>query len=286
MIIVLGATGTIGQLLVTQLKKASQDFVIIARNIDAAKQQFNSQSIRFADLDKPNTLIPAFKGGSALFLLSGHGQNMEAQQLAAIDAAKQAGIQHIVKISGCEASISPSSSTETGREHYRIEQHLKNSTSHFVILRCNFFMQNLLDQAASMVRKNGKILMPFHKNTPFSFIDAQDIAHCAAVALTQKAHLGKTYYLTGQPSSFMALSNSLSTKLNKKVTYKKIPLWLTKLVMRLKGGEPRIIRHQMEMAKLFLKGAGKKDTNKVLELTRVQPSTLNEFIDKNIAHFQ
>jgi len=286
MIIVLGATGTIGQLLVKQLEQLSQDYVVVARTPKKAQKILPDQKIRFGDLDKPESLNSAFKGGTSLFLLSGHGEGMEKQQLTAIDAAKKCGIKRIVKISGCEASIDAHSSSETGREHWRIEQHLKQSSDDYVILRCNFFMQNLLDQAASMVKSKNKIMMPFDKNTGFSFIDAQDIAACAAQALIEPKYAAKTFYLTGEQSSFLELTRLLSLNLSVSVSYKKVPLWLSKIVMRLKGNSARMVRHQLEMAKLFMGGAGEKSTSSVNDILGRSPQTLNEFIKRSIGNFQ
>ncbi len=273
MIIVLGATGTIGQLLVKQLEQLSQDYVVVARTPQKAQKILPAQKIRFGDLDKPESLNSAFKGGTSLFLLSGHG-------------AKKCGIKRIVKISGCEASIDAHSSSETGREHWRIEQHLKQSSDDYVILRCNFFMQNLLDQAASMVKSKNKIMMPFDKNTGFSFIDAQDIAACAAQALIEPKYAAKTFYLTGEQSSFLELTRLLSLNLSVSVSYKKVPLWLSKIVMRLKGNSARMVRHQLEMAKLFMGGAGEKSTSSVNDILGRSPQTLNEFIKRSIGNFQ
>ena len=286
MIIVLGATGTIGQLLVKQLEQIKQEYVVIARSVERAAKIFPNQLVRYGDLDKPQSLTEAFKGGSSLFLLSGHGEGMEAQQHSAIDAATSAGIKRIVKISGCEASIGLHAKSETGREHYRVEQHLKQASDQHVILRCNFFMQNLLDQAASMVKSKNKIMMPFSKDTIFSFIDAQDIAACAAQALIKEKYSGKTFYLTGQPSSFLELSKNLSQHLPKQVTYKKVPLWIVKIIMRLKGNSARHVRHQLEMAKLFMLGAGTKSTSNVNDILGQPPITLNNFIKRSINHFQ
>ncbi len=286
MIIVLGATGTIGQLLVKQLEQSNQEYVVIARSVERAAKIFPTHYVRYGDLDKPQSLTEAFKGGSSLFLLSGHGEGMEAQQLSAIDAATKAGIKRIVKISGCEASIGLHAKSETGREHYRVEQHLKQASDQHVILRCNFFMQNLLDQAASMVKSKNKIMMPFSKDTIFSFIDAQDIAACAAQALIEDKYSGKTFYLTGQPSSFLELSKNLSQHLPKQVTYKKMPLWIVKIIMHLKGNSARHVRHQLEMAKLFMLGAGTKSTSNVNDILGQPPITLNNFIKRSINHFQ
>ncbi len=286
MIIVLGATGTIGQLLVKQLEQSKQEYVVIARSVERAAKIFPTHLVRYGDLDKPQSLTEAFKGGSSLFLLSGHGEGMEAQQHSAIDAATKAGIKRIVKISGCEASIGLHAKSETGREHYRVEQHLKQASDQHVILRCNFFMQNLLDQAASMVKSKNKIMMPFSKDTIFSFIDAQDIAACAAQALIEEKYSGKTFYLTGQPSSFLELSKNLSQHLPKPVTYKKVPLWIVKIIMRLKGNSARHVRHQLEMAKLFMLGAGAKSTSNVNDILGQSPITLNNFIKRSINHFQ
>lgn len=286
MIIVLGATGTIGQKLVKQLEKSQRNYVLVARSVERAGKMFPDQSVRYGDLDKPLSLAAAFKGGTSLFLLSSHNEGMEAQQINAINAAQKSGIKRIVKISGCEASITPHAKSETGREHYRIEQHLKSHYDDYVILRCNFFMQNLLGQVASMVKNSNKITMPFSKNTIFSFIDAQDIAACSMQALIKDQHLEKTLYLTGEPSSFLELSQDLSEQLSKPVTYQKIPLWLVNIIMRIKREPTRHIRHQIQMAKLFMLGAGIESTGNVKNLLGHPPITLKDFLKRNLNYFQ
>ena len=286
MIIILGATGTIGRQLVKLLEKSQHEFRLVARSIEHAKKVLPAQFIRYGDLDSPQSLAAAFDGGTCLFLLSGHGEGMEAQQINAINTATKLGIKRIVKISGCEASIAPHAKSETGREHYRIEQHLKKYCDDYVILRCNFFMQNLLGPVAGMVKNKNKILMPFSKDTIFSFIDAQDIAACAMQALIQEKHSAKTFYITGQPSSFLELSEVLSEHLSEPVAYKKVPLWIVKIIMRIKGESARHIRHQSQMAKLFMLGAGIKSTTSVSDLLGHPPITLNHFIKSNLNHFQ
>jgi uncharacterized protein YbjT (DUF2867 family) len=52
-----------------------------------------------ADFDRPETLLSALAGVDRAFLVTNSTEHTEAQQLAFVEAAKQSGVKHIVKLS-------------------------------------------------------------------------------------------------------------------------------------------------------------------------------------------
>lgn len=286
MIIVLGATGNIGREVANLLIKSEQEVVFLSRDPQKAQIQLAGQSLRRANLDDPSSLELAMAGGTQLLLVSPNSEAMQQQQINAIRAANKVGIEHIVKISGTPKSISQNSKSAVGRAHWYIEQELKTQTPKYSILQCNFFMQNLLGLQAEMVRKSGKITLPFSPSTVFRFIDCRDIAACAVRLLTDDKVSSQTYKMCGSPSSFQELASELSLWLGEPVGYKKVPLWLTRVVMLLKGMPRAHIQHQLEMARLYRQGISDDPSDDVSLLTGREAISLPEFIRHYLDRFK
>ncbi|MCL1089114.1 NmrA family NAD(P)-binding protein [Shewanella profunda] len=285
MIIVLGATGNIGREVSDLLVKGEQEAVFLSRDLQKAPAQFTGHSMRVADLDDPTSLERAMVGGSKLLLVSPNSEAMQQQQINAIRAASKVGIQHIVKISGTPKSVSEHSPSAVGRAHWHIEQELKAHAKTYSILQCNFFMQNLLGLQADMVRKSAKIMLPFSPSTAFRFIDTRDIAACAVHLLTDDKVESKTYKMCGSPSSFQKLADELSNLMGQQIRYKYVPMWLTKIVMLIKGMPKAHIQHQMEMAGLYRQGISDDPSDDVSLLTGRKVVLLPEFLKQHIHHF-
>ncbi|UED82844.1 NAD(P)H-binding protein [Streptomyces profundus] len=201
MILVTGATGTIGGPLVRILAEAGAPFRALVR--DEAKGRALGCPFVVGDLDDPASLPPAFEGVDRL-LLNGPGalpvagrQPMIAQQGAAIEAALAAGVSRVVKISAWrpspDARLSPLA-------HWEIERHLADSGLPWATLQPTGFYQNFDNGAGGLVR-NGAVTGPYGDGR-VAYIDAADIAACAAALLTGERGAvapgaGVAYPLTG-----------------------------------------------------------------------------------------
>lgn len=93
MIVVTGATGQLGTLVVDELLKRTEPRNIIAAVRTPSKAEALSVrgvQVRLADYNQPETLVAAFEGASQLLLVSGTELGKRVQQhSAAIDAAKK-----------------------------------------------------------------------------------------------------------------------------------------------------------------------------------------------------
>src|SRR4051794_9054163 len=99
MIVVTGATGKLGNLVVEALleKVAAKDVAVAVRDPQkAAALAARGVQVRTADYSKRETLAAAFAGAEKLLLISSSevGQRA-AQHRAVIDAAKEAGVRFI-----------------------------------------------------------------------------------------------------------------------------------------------------------------------------------------------
>lgn len=192
MILVTGATGTIGSNVLRRLSERGIQARALSRDPRRGEVLPHVEWAE-ADLAKPETLSPVFDGVDQLFLLTGNAQSMTRLQKNAVDAAAEAGVQHVVKLSARGAQ--PGSKSAIGRWHHEVETHLKAAGPTWTMLRPHVFMQNLLDQA-HRVRTQGEIRAASGDGR-IPFIDVRDIADAAVKTLTEDGHANQTYILTG-----------------------------------------------------------------------------------------
>lgn len=196
MILVTGATGTIGRHLVRALADAGAPFRAMVR--DQAKGEALGCDFVVADFDEPASLTAALEGVDRLLLNSGGAlpvpgsQPMVGQQTAAVDAARAAGVSRVVKVGawrpGPESKLSV-------RAHWEIERYLETSGLEWSMLQPTGYMQNFFTGKGGF-RHSGALAGPYGTGR-VAYLDAYDVAACAAVLLTGSSGAGRTYPLTG-----------------------------------------------------------------------------------------
>ncbi|MFD7644766.1 NAD(P)H-binding protein [Kitasatospora sp. NPDC059795] len=195
MILVTGATGSIGRHLVRRLADRGVEFRALVR--DAAKGRALGCDHVVGDFDDPGSLTAAFDGVDRLFLNGPGAQAVDGEQPmvrqigAAIDAAVAAGVERVVKISVWHAA--PGGRLSEGA-HGELDRRLAATDLHWTVLQPSGFLQNLLGPAA--FTSDGRLISRYGDG-PISHIDCHDIAACADVLLTGPARPGETFVLTG-----------------------------------------------------------------------------------------
>src|SRR5438132_4180182 len=173
---VTGATGTIGKDVVKELRGLGARFKVVARDPEKARKALGNVEIAKGDLADRASLEAAFKGGTKLFLLGPPSPTQVADQHNAIEAAKRAEIQHVVRLSAIGAETG--SKLSLGRWHGQTDEELRQSGLRWTILQPHSFMQNLLGQAGT-IKQQGAIYGSF-RDGRVALIDARDIARVAA----------------------------------------------------------------------------------------------------------
>ncbi|WP_131736726.1 NAD(P)H-binding protein [Actinomadura roseirufa] len=190
MLLVTGATGTIGRALVGELDAAGADVRVLVRDPARAARLPERAGRAVADLDEPASLAPAFAGVTRLFLLTpGIGT---AHTAHAVAAARSAGVGHIVHLSSANVLGDPMPAM--GRWHHEREEIVRGSGLPATFLRPTGFMQNALEWASTI--RAGHVLDPIGPGR-FAPIDTADVAAVAAAVLTGEGHAGRAYVLTG-----------------------------------------------------------------------------------------
>jgi uncharacterized protein YbjT (DUF2867 family) len=188
MILVTGATGNIGSVLLNELHQSGAG-PVRGLTRDAAHASF-PEGIEAAegDLAQADSLKAALEGVRSLFLLSGMGADAEV-----LTAARQAGVEHVVLVSSITVQTHPH--LPPARANLAVERTLKDSGMAWTILRPTQFASNALWWAQS-IREEGVVRAPY-ADTGLPAVHPADIATVARTVLTEPGHRGRTYALTG-----------------------------------------------------------------------------------------
>jgi uncharacterized protein YbjT (DUF2867 family) len=190
----LGATGKIGSQVMQFLSDAGIVCQAVTRDLSKATPLPLVQWTQ-GDLHNKEGLSALLAGSNKLFLNSGVSENMVEVQNSIIAIAKEAGIEHIVKL--LTPSARPNSKDRVGMMHWHIEEYLKNSGINWNVLQPQSFMQNWLSDLADTVRAERKIYSAMGEGKK-AFIDTRDIAELAYTLLTRPANQhNKIFSLSG-----------------------------------------------------------------------------------------
>jgi NAD(P)H dehydrogenase (quinone) len=193
-ILVTGASGTVGRALVQQLKDRSGDQpveLIAATRSALHRSRFEALGMGSVHLDYSDrkSLLSALTGIERVFLCTGYTVEMLVQSKAFIDVAKETGVQQIVHLGALEAS---QASLAHFVWHDLVETYIEAKGFAFTHLRPRAFMQNVL----SSMRPGSLSIPHYSGNASIGWIDADDIARAAAVALLDpSSHSGHRYDL-------------------------------------------------------------------------------------------
>ena len=215
-ILVTGATGHTGSLIVEQLRARDVDVRALVRDhSQAALLRKQGVDAVVGDLDDVESLAPAMAGVDRIYLVTWNGPTAEQQRKNVVDAAKRAGRPHIV-VGG---ALGPRS--RITQQIDAANEYLKESGLPWTILKPTFFMQNVLAAKASIAQ--GQLYWDLGDGR-LPAIDVRDIADCAVAVLTGQGHVGQTYTLTGPEAiSFHEMAAILSKDLGREVRYVPVP---------------------------------------------------------------
>lgn len=224
MIVVTGATGQLGGLIIKKLLDrvpAAQLGVSVRDPQKAANLKALGVRVRQGDFEDPDSLRHAFEGAEQLLLVSSnasaYGGNPLAQHKTVIDTARDIGIGRVVYTSQMAASLS--SAFPPMHDHAATEQMLSESGLAWTALRNGFYGAS----AIMMMRKafeTGKIETT--EDGKFSWTAHDDLAEAAARILANSGQYdGPTPPLTGSAAlDFADLAKIASQVLNKPVRRK------------------------------------------------------------------
>ncbi len=221
MILLTGATGTIGKEIVPLLALGSVPARAMVRDVSKAEPlRAAGLEVVVGNLDDPASVAAALRGVDRAFLLAANSQDQLTQEIGFIDAAKAAQVSQIVKLSAVGADAN--STAPLKRFHALVEAHNAASGVNYANVQPGFYMQNMLYCAQTIAAEN-KFYLPMGKGAVGS-IDARDVAEFVVELLTATAPESGTYVVTGsQTHSFAQIAQEFSTALGRRVEYVDMP---------------------------------------------------------------
>lgn len=272
MILVTGATGTIGRYLVRMLTEADVPFRALVR--DARKGKELDCEFAVGDFDDPVSMMSALKGVDRLLLNSGGAlpvdgqQPMIRQQTGVIDTARAVGVSWVVKISAWQPGPDAKLSV---RAHWEIEQYLEASGLRWASLQPTGYMQNFFTGEGGFT--HSAVLEGPYRAGRVSYIDAYDVAACAAMLLTDPLRNGETYALTGPEA---LTHEEIAAKLA--IPFQDLTPQEAAEGLRAQGLPGWFVDDLLRLYAEMAAGAMSEVTTAVRELTGRAPRTFDEFL--------
>lgn len=283
MILVIGATGTVGSRLVEELRQRGQHIRALVRSKERGESLGERIDLAIGDLADRPALDAAMAGVDQVFLVSPNQPEQVELETAAIQSATRANVKRIVKVSAAGARIG--STLPFWDWQARIEQVLSEAGIPSVVLRPTFYMSGLL-RAADGVREHGTLFAPAGQGH-VAMIDPADVARVGAAALLDGANDGKILELTGPSALGHAdIAVTLSNLMGRDIQYVDVPPAAAREQMVAGGLSPFIADALLELFRLLADGAQDQVTGTVSAVTGTAPTTVADFLAANVGAFR
>jgi uncharacterized protein YbjT (DUF2867 family) len=284
-ILVTGATGLTGSEFVRRLSAKGIRSRALVRNLAKAQSLTSLPNVEVVvgDMAQPDSLADALRGVDRAMLISSSDPTMVETQSSFIDAAKKAGVKHIVKLSGIIPELD--SPFRFARMHAEIEQRLEASGVPFTHLRAGEFMPSYFRQVPSIVAR-GVMALPMG-DASIASLDIGDLAEVSITVLTTAGHEGKTYPITGPESLSMSeVAEKLSRAIGKAVRYVDVPPEEANKARLAAGMPPYLAEGLDELFAERRKGKESRVWPTIKGVFGLQPTTFDEFATRNAAIFR
>jgi len=274
MILVVGATGTVGGEVVRLLAERGEPVRALVRDpFKASRLARPGVELVQGDLAAPASLPPVLRGVDRVFLVTRSGPETVPLQGAMIAAAAAAGVARLVRVS--VLGIGSGLPVGLFDWHAAMEAALEASGVPGVNLRPTSYMQNLLG-SADTIRRAGQFYGA-QGDGKVAFVDARDVAAAAVGALTRPVHVTETVSVTGPESlSYAEAADILAAVLGRPVRYVDLPP--DALREGLEGaGLPAWMAHDLATVEAAARGTIMPVTDGVERLAGRPPRTLAQF---------
>lgn len=205
-ILVTGATGTTGKAVLSALQAQAPAQGVVAAARDPAKlleRNPGTAAVRL-DYDDPTSIATALDGVDTLFLVTGYSVEMLLHSKLVLDAARAAGVGHVVHLGAWGSENSPFQHLVW---HDFVERYVQSAGFGWTHLQPKTFMGNIL----TGLRAGSTTICHFYGDTAVGWVDSADIAAVAAACLTEPAkHAGQTYRLSEDARSVEEVARILA----------------------------------------------------------------------------
>jgi uncharacterized protein YbjT (DUF2867 family) len=272
MILITGASGTVGQEVLNQIAKTGQPIRAAFQSATKASTSPASAETVIMDYNQPETIRAALRDVDKVFLVGPVAPNLPELERKATDEIARSGIRQIVKLSamGGRAATFP-------RQHQESEEYIKSSGIPYTFLRPNGFMQNMVNYNGATIRSQNAFYGSQGEGQ-VSHIDLRDIAAVIVKVLTEDSHVGKIYTLTGP----QALTNSriaeiLSRTLGREIKYVDLPPPQMKQALLAAGTPKWNADGILDLSELYRIGGSSTVSSDVEQILARKPIAFEQF---------
>lgn len=282
MILITGANGHLGTATIDFLLKktpASQVAALVRDEAKGAALAAKGIALRTGDYFDAASLQKSFAGIDVLvFISSGSLENRVAQHENAVNAAKAAGVKHIIYTSVLKAS--DTLKFLPAIDHYHTEAMLKKSGISYTIFRNTFYVE-VLPMLLGGALESGQWYYAAG-DAKANFASRLDMAEAIAnVAINPSQHANKIYEITsGQSYSFHEIASILSKVAGKTVSYIPIPVDALKEGMKQAGVPEPYIPMYASIAEGIAAGEMDATDSSLEKLLQRKPADLEEYLPK------
>ena len=202
MIVVIGASGTLGPLLIPLLVARKERVRVVTRNPDAAVGKLSGVELLAGDVTRPDdarravegarvgvSAITGFASPAGLQAVDVKGNRVLAQ------AAAKAGVERFILLSVAQASASHP--IELFRAKFAAEQAVRASGVGSTFIRPSAYMETWLGLIGGPLLATGKTMVFGHGRNPINFVSALDVASFVDHAIADRSLDGKVVEVPG-----------------------------------------------------------------------------------------
>jgi uncharacterized protein YbjT (DUF2867 family) len=192
MIVIIGATSTIGKATIPLLQAAGHSLRLTSRQPEKLNEYAGSGvEVMPVDLLDEASMRRACAGATTVFAtiasMMGRGKYASRHvdyegQCRLIDIARESGVNHFVYMSTLEATLD--NPVAFFRYKAMTEAYLKKSGMSYTILRASAFFEPHATLIGGDVLKGGKAMIMGNGDNPRNFVSNEDVAQFAFIAIT------------------------------------------------------------------------------------------------------
>jgi uncharacterized protein YbjT (DUF2867 family) len=221
MLLITGATGNVGRLLIDQLALAGAKVRAVTRNPPSTALHADVEIIA-GDPTRPDTLAPALAGATGLFV---NPRSVGHSIDRLLTLARDSGVQRVVTLSAINVDddLAEQPSRYNGDRNKEVEDAVTRCGLPYVSLRPTFFAINTISIWASQIRAGDVIRGPYAAAAEAP-IDLRDLAEVGARALLTDELVGQRPELTGPQSlTYEEMVAAVGKAIGRRLRYAEIP---------------------------------------------------------------
>jgi len=283
-ILITGATGQVGRGVIPFLA-ADPGIEVLAAVRTPAKAKHLGVSVVHLDLDRPETMESALKGVDRALLITGYTVDMMRQSKDFLNAARRAGVRHIVHLGAC-------GDNDTRIAHYGwhqfIERYVEWCGFSFTHLRPEIFLQNLLGYGGESYVQKG-VIRHYVGKARLSWVDVEDVSEVAAASLLHpEKHQDQTYRMGYQAANYDEIADIFTQVLGQPFSYEpRPPAEFYRNVINA-GAEPAYMKCVFDSYSDFTAGRGERVDavfDNLPALIGRPPGSIAGFVKKHASRF-